>query len=64
MNDHVAGTCRFNPVLRSNLAIDEKNKSILTELKQLARDDFRAQLNGPDGPYLQQLFNLLKGDGT
>jgi len=56
--------CRFNPQLRSNLAIDEKNKSILTELKQLARDDFQAQLNGPNNPFLQQLFKTLRGDGT
>jgi len=55
---------RFNPQLRSNLAIDEKNKSILTELKQLARDDFQAQLNGPNSPFLQQLFKTLRGDGT
>eukprot|EP01036_Dinobryon_divergens_P024861 gene24861-33349_t len=55
---------RFNPQLRSNLAIDEKNKSILTELKQLARDDFQIQLNGPNAPFLQQLFKTLRADGT
>lgn len=53
---------RFNPLLRDNLAIDEKNKSILTNLKRVTREDFRNTIDGPEGKHYRQLIKTLRGE--
>ena len=52
---------RFNTVLQDNLAIDEKNKSVLTDLKRIAKETFVAAERGPNAKNVEMLINSLKG---
>jgi hypothetical protein len=51
---------RFNPLLEVNLAIDEKNKALLSQLKQTAKNFFNQLMNGPDKNRIQNLIQILK----
>lgn len=51
---------RFQPVLQDNLAIDEKNKSVLTNLKKIAKAAFEAMEKGADSKRIELLINMLK----
>jgi len=53
---------RFNPMLPTALAIDEKNKNILTDLKQLAKSSFAAMESGPDARRLADLLSALRSN--
>lgn len=52
---------RFNPVLPDTMRIDEKNKTVLTGLKGLARTHINALEAGPEGRHFAQLIKTLRG---
>ena len=52
---------RFNPLLPDALRIDEKNKSVLTKLKMLAKENIRDVEHGPRGKDFAQLIKTLRG---
>lgn len=52
---------RFNVVLPDVLKIDEKNKTILGSLKNLARKNVEEVERGPEGKSFQQLIKTLRG---
>lgn len=54
---------RFNPMLTTNFAIDEKNKSMLSSLKRLAADHV-LELERNDPSYYEQLYHLLRGSAS
>lgn len=54
---------RFNPMLTTNFAIDEKNKSMLSSLKRLAADHV-LELERTDPSYYEQLYHLLRGSAS
>ena len=54
---------RFNPVLSGNLAIDEKNKSVLLELKNVAKQAFKRIEKSPtESRSFNVMINTLKGN--
>lgn len=52
---------RFNPAMKESFAIDEKDKTLLLSLKQLARDHFQ-DLEKTDPKRYEQLFRTLRGN--
>ena len=52
---------RFNPLLGDNLAIDEKNKSVLLDLKRVAKEMFKKYEKGAQAKNLDFMFSTLKG---
>jgi hypothetical protein len=52
---------RFNTKIQGNLAIDEKNKTILSDLKRIAKDNFRSVSKGPNSKSYEHLFEILRG---
>ena len=54
---------RFNPPLASNIPIDELNKTVLTDLKRIARDAFAAMEKGggPEAKRMEQMISTLRG---
>lgn len=52
---------RFNVVLPDALRIDEKNKTILGSLKDLAKKSIDEVERGPEGKSFQQLVKSLRG---
>jgi hypothetical protein len=52
---------RFNPVLRDNIAIDEKDKNALMSLKTFARENFKELETGVDAKLYEQLVKTLRG---
>lgn len=52
---------RFNVVLPDVLKIDEKNKTILGSLKNLAKKNVEEVERGPEGKSFQQLIKTLRG---
>ena len=53
---------RINPLLLNNLAIDEKNKTILTDLKRIAKDNWNnIDNNIIDSKRFEILIKTLKG---
>lgn len=53
---------RLNPYLRDNYPIDEKNKTILLDLKRLAKKYIEEQETGPNAKSTEYLIKLLKGE--
>ena len=51
---------RFNPLLPNNLAIDEKNKSVLLSLKSVAKQEFTKLERGPDKKNMEFMISSLK----
>lgn len=52
---------RMNPVLRSNTAIDEKDKNVLQALKLFAKEIVHEMETGPDAKHFQQTLKILQG---
>lgn len=52
---------RLNAVLKDSLAIDEKNKTVLTDLKRLAKKTWSDIDAGKDKDKFEQLVKILKG---
>jgi dihydroorotate dehydrogenase len=53
---------RFNTMLQDNMAIDEKNKTVLMDLKRLAKETVAASANGPNKKNFDTLINALRGN--
>ena len=53
---------RFNPVLNNILRIDEKNKTLLLELKNLARTNIKEIETSSENHHFQKLISTLKGN--
>ncbi len=51
---------RFNPLLGDNLAIDEKNKSVLLDLKRVAKQEFSKLEGGPDRKNIAYMVSTLR----
>ncbi len=51
---------RMNPVLRSNTAIDEKDKNVLTGLKHFAKEIVQELETGPNAKHFQQTLKTLQ----
>ena len=51
---------RFNPILPTDTAIDEKNKSILTGLKTFAQNNYR-ESEVKNAKVYEQLIKTLRG---
>lgn len=54
---------RFNPLLQDLLAIDEKNKAVLLDLKRIAKETYGGMENGEEAEHVEFLINALKGSG-
>ena len=52
---------RMNPALRSNMAIDEKDKNILSALKAFAKEKVDELETGPDAKHFQLMVKTLQG---
>ena len=52
---------RFNPLLQDILAIDEKNKAVLLDLKRIAKETYSGLENGEDSKHIELLINTLRG---
>lgn len=52
---------RLNPVLQDNLAIDEKNMTVLTDLKKLARQTWKEIDNSSEAKRFDLLIKTLRG---
>lgn len=52
---------RLNPNMQGTMAIDERNKTQLNSLKQLAKQTWRDIDSGPDAKRYEQLIKTLKG---
>jgi hypothetical protein len=52
---------RLNPTLMDSMAIDERNKTALLDLKRLAKQTWRDIDIGPDAKRFEQLIKTLKG---
>lgn len=53
---------RFNPPLLTNVAIDDKNKTVLTDMKRIAKEAFRTieGSEGAEAKRFQQMLNTLR----
>ena len=54
---------RFNPILPDIFKIDEKNKTVLTGLKSLARKTISDAEKGSEAKVFAQLVKILRGPG-
>ena len=52
---------RFNPLLQDLLAIDEKNKAVLLDLKRIAKATFVGMETGEEAKHVEFLINTLRG---
>lgn len=55
---------RFNPPLATNVAIDDRNKTVLTDMKRIAKEAFKAieSSQGAEAKRFQQMVNILKNN--
>ena len=54
---------RFNPLLQDLLAIDEKNKAVLLDLKRIAKETYVGMETGEESKHVEFLINTLRGGG-
>lgn len=54
---------RFNPLLQDLLAIDEKNKAVLLDLKRIAKETYQGMERGEESRHVEFLINTLRGNG-
>jgi hypothetical protein len=52
---------RLNPLLPNNTAIDEKDRDVLRQLKQVAREHSRELFEGPQAAKFEGLLRTLRG---
>eukprot|EP01038_Epipyxis_sp_PR26KG_P004221 gene4221-5997_t len=52
---------RFSPILKENLAIDEKNKTVLSSLKKIASAHYKEMETGKNAKEHEQLIRMLRG---
>lgn len=58
---------RFNPPLLTNIAIDDKNKTVLTDMKRIAIEAFKTiegSEGGTEAKRFQQMVNTLRSTNT